>query len=66
VLLPGQAVGEIRGLPDAFHHDRLNYIYHATAMEYLVGLFLVAVGMAVFFIGQSISKAVAKRVGTNA
>jgi molybdopterin-containing oxidoreductase family membrane subunit len=65
VLVPGQAVGEIRGLQDAFHHDRLNYIYHATAMEYLVGLFLLAVGMAVFFIGQKISMAVAKRAGAN-
>jgi len=57
VLVPGQAVGEIKGLQDAFHHDRLTYIYHATAMEYLVGLFLVAVGMGLFFIGQKVSRA---------
>lgn len=57
VLVPGQAVGEIRGLQDAFQHPRLSYIYHATAMEYLVGFFLVAVGMAVFYIGQRISEA---------
>jgi molybdopterin-containing oxidoreductase family membrane subunit len=50
VLVPGQAVGEIKGLQEAFHHDRLKYVYHATPMEYLVGLFLVAVGMAVFFV----------------
>jgi protein NrfD len=56
VLVPGQSVGEIKGLQEAFHHDRLTYIYHATAMEYLVGMFLVAVGMAVFFIGQKISQ----------
>ncbi len=56
VLVPGQAVGEIKGLQEAFYHDRLTYIYHATAMEYLVGMFLVAVGMAVFFIGQKISQ----------
>jgi molybdopterin-containing oxidoreductase family membrane subunit len=66
VLVPGQAVGEIRGLQDAFQHDRLNYIYHATAMEYFVGLFLVAVGVAVFYIGLTISRAVAKRVGVSA
>lgn len=55
VLIPGQAVGEIRGLQEAFQDYRLNYIYHATTMEYLVALFLVAVGMAVFFIGWRIS-----------
>ena len=61
VLVPGQAVGELDGLQEAFHHDRLKYIYHATAMEYLVGLFLVAVGMTVFFVGQKINSAAAKR-----
>lgn len=65
VLVPGQAVGEIHGLQDAFHHERLNYIYHATLMEYLVGLFLLAVGMAVFFVGQTVSIAVARRGGAN-
>jgi molybdopterin-containing oxidoreductase family membrane subunit len=61
VLVPGQAVGEIRGLQEAFQHDRLTYIYHATAMEYLVGLFLLAVGLSVFFVGHRISQAVATR-----
>lgn len=61
VLVPGQAIGEIRGLQDAFQHPRLAYIYHATLMEYLVGLFLVAFGMAIFFIGRRISVAVAAR-----
>ncbi len=56
VLIPGQAVGEILGLQEAFHHDRLKYIYHATAMEYLVGLFLVAVGMATFYVGQKVGR----------
>lgn len=55
VLIPGQAVGEIQGLQEAFHHDRLKYVYHATFMEYLVGLFIVATGMALFWIGQRIN-----------
>lgn len=55
VLVPGQAVGEIQGLQEAFQHERLTYIYHATAMEYLVGLFLVAVGVAVFYLGERIN-----------
>jgi molybdopterin-containing oxidoreductase family membrane subunit len=61
VLVPGQAVGEIQGLQDAFHHHRLTYLYHATAMEYLVGLFLLAVGMAVFYVGEQISVRLADR-----
>lgn len=61
VLIPGQAVGEIQGLQEAFHHPRLDYTYHATAMEYLVGLFLIAVGMTVYYIGRRISKYMAAR-----
>jgi protein NrfD len=62
VLVPGQAVGELKGLQDAFHHPRLSYTYHATAMEYLVGLFFIGVGMTVYFVGRRISKIVAARV----
>jgi molybdopterin-containing oxidoreductase family membrane subunit len=62
VLVPGQAVGEIRGLQDAFIDDRLNYIYHPTLMEYLVGLFLLAVGVALFFVGRRVSALVASRI----
>ena len=65
VLVPGQAVGEIRGLQEAFQDDRLNYVYHATAMEYLVGLFLVAVGMAVFFVGCRVGVRPAPRKDPN-
>jgi molybdopterin-containing oxidoreductase family membrane subunit len=61
VLVPGQAVGEIKGLQEAFSHPRLSYTYHATTMEYLVGLFLVGVGMTVYFVGRRISKMVAAR-----
>ncbi|MFN7021128.1 MAG: NrfD/PsrC family molybdoenzyme membrane anchor subunit [Phycisphaerales bacterium] len=61
VLVPGQAVGEIKGLQEAFSHPRLSYTYHATPMEYLVGLFLVGVGMTVYFVGRRISKMVAAR-----
>ncbi len=61
VLVPGQAIGELTGLQEAFSHPRLNYMYHATAMEYLVGLFLVAVGMTVYFVGRRINKLFAAR-----
>ena len=55
VLVPGQAVGEIHGLQDAFQHPRLSYIYHATPMEYYVGGLMLAFGMTVFFVGRFLS-----------
>lgn len=58
VLVPGQAVGELKGLNEAFQHPRLDYIYHATGMEYLVGLFCVALGMGVFYIGRKTNRAI--------
>jgi molybdopterin-containing oxidoreductase family membrane subunit len=61
VLVPGQAVSEILGLQEAFQHPRLTFIYNATAMEYFVGCFMLAVGMAVFFIGNRISGMLAAR-----
>jgi len=64
VLIPGQAVSEIKGLQEAFHHDRLTYIYHATPMEYLVGLFLLAVGIATFYIGEKISRIIEIRMNS--
>lgn len=62
VLIPGQAVPEIKGLQDAFFHPRLDPIYHATLMEYLVGLFLVAVGMAAFVVLRQMGLLVANRI----
>lgn len=55
VLIPGQAVGEIRGLQEAFQHPRLAYIYHATWMEYFVGFLLLAFAMAVFYVGTRVN-----------
>lgn len=51
ILIPGQSVGEIQGLQDAFVHDRLSYIYNPTLMEYLVCFFCLALGMGVFALG---------------
>lgn len=55
VLIPGQAVHEIKGLQEAFQDERLNFIYHATPMEYMVGLFAVAMGMTIFVIGRRVN-----------
>ncbi|MBM4037701.1 MAG: polysulfide reductase [Planctomycetes bacterium] len=61
VLIPGQAVGEIRGLQEAYQHPRLTYVYHATLMEYLVGFLMLAAGMTVFYLGCRISERLAAR-----
>jgi protein NrfD len=62
VLIPGQAVGELRGLQEAFVHPRLDYVYNATAMEYLVALFAVALGMAIVYIGLRLSSMIEQRL----
>lgn len=61
VLIPGQSIGDIKGLQQAYSHPRLNYLYNATPMEYLVALFCLAVGMAVIYIGWRLSAVVEKR-----
>lgn len=52
ILIPGQAVEQLKGLREAFTHPRLNHYYEATLNEYLVAIFvggasvlLVAVGV---------------------
>jgi protein NrfD len=55
ILVPGEISGQIPGLQQAFQDARLTYTYHPTAMEYLVGLFMVAVGMAIFYVGMRLS-----------
>ncbi len=55
VLIPGQISGQIPGLQQAFQDHRLTYAYHPTSMEYLVGAFMVALGMAIFYFGMRLS-----------
>lgn len=59
ILIPGQVVGQIPGLQQAFQDVRLTYAYHATSMEYLIGALMIAVGMAIFFIGRRLTSALA-------
>jgi molybdopterin-containing oxidoreductase family membrane subunit len=56
ILVPGQIAGQLPGLQAAFQDARLTYTYHPTAMEYLVGCLMLAVGMALFFIGTRLGK----------
>lgn len=64
LILPGEPPAEMPGLVEAFHHERLSFAYHPTTMEIQVGLFLVALGMAIYFIGGRINQAlVSRRMG---
>lgn len=61
ILVPGQVVGQIPGLQEAFQDMRLVYSYHPTSMEYLIGALMVAVGMAVFYVGRRLTVALAAK-----
>jgi protein NrfD len=61
ILVPGQISGQIPGLQQAFQDPRLTYSYHPTSMEYLVGFFMVAVGMAIFYVGMRLTETLASR-----
>lgn len=51
ILIPGQAVEELKGLKDAFHHQRLNFEYHATTNEYLVAVFIGSLSVLLVYVG---------------
>ena len=61
VLIPGQAVGLLKGMQEAYSHPRLSYIYNPTLMEYLVTIFIFAMGIAILYIGLRVSAIVAIR-----
>jgi protein NrfD len=62
VLIPGQAVSELRGLQEAFQHSRLTYIYHATPMEYLIGFLMAALAITILYAGERISETISRRI----
>lgn len=51
VLIPGQSLPELVGLRNAFRDPRLNFYYQATAQEYLVALFIGALGTGLVYLG---------------
>jgi protein NrfD len=51
IVVPGLALPELRGLERAYIDQRLNFDYFPTLMEFLVGVFTAALGVAIFFIG---------------
>jgi protein NrfD len=64
ILIPGQAIEELKGLQAAFFHERLQYQYTATINEYLVAVFIVASGILLVYAGIAIIKKLAfKKTG---
>ena len=51
VLIPGQGVGLLKGMQEAYSHPRLSYIYNPTLMEFLVTMFILAMSIAIVYIG---------------
>ncbi len=51
IVVPGLVLPELRGLERAYTDPRLTFTYVPSTFEFLVGLFVVAFGVALFFIG---------------
>lgn len=51
IVIPGQVTPELKGLQQAFTDARLTFQYAPTTHEWLVFLFLVAVGVAALWLG---------------
>jgi protein NrfD len=62
ILVPGQVIGQIPGISQAFQDPRLSYSYTITSMEYLVALMMVALAMTVFYIGFKLNQMVESRL----
>ncbi|MDQ1239874.1 MAG: hypothetical protein QG577_2060 [Thermodesulfobacteriota bacterium] len=62
ILVPGQVIGQITGIAQAFQDPRLSYSYTITPMEYLVALLMVALGMTVFYVGLKLNQVLESRI----
>jgi molybdopterin-containing oxidoreductase family membrane subunit len=64
ILIPGQAVPQLKGLQDAFHHSRLRFDYHPSVNEYLVALFVAAAAVGLMVAGIKIlSRYTTRKIG---
>lgn len=66
ILIPGQAVTELKGLKEAFYHEKLKFDYSASLNEYLISFFIASFGVAIVYFGiKYLSKYTQKKIGTN-
>ena len=54
IVLPGLAVPQFEGLERAYESSRLSLTYFPSGMEWLVGLFVVAFGVGLFYAGYKL------------
>lgn len=58
ILVPGQVIPQLPGIQEAFQDPRLSFSYQITTMEYLVVLLMIAVGMAIYYIGSLLGRSI--------
>lgn len=51
VLIPGQAIGEIKKLQEAFYDPKLDHFYSPTLIEYSITIFVSSVFVALVYFG---------------
>jgi protein NrfD len=51
VVIPGLVIPQLEGLDRAYIDSRLSYDYFPSVMEWLVVVFVAAVGTAIFYLG---------------
>jgi len=56
ILIPGQSIAELEGLKEAFHHERLSFIYMPTLLEYLVSFFIATLPVGLSYAGINLLK----------
>lgn len=54
IVIPALAVPELRGLQQAFIDPRLSFHYFPSLMEWMVGIFAIALGVALFYVGSRV------------
>ncbi|OIO12936.1 MAG: hypothetical protein AUJ53_00925 [Flavobacteriaceae bacterium CG1_02_35_72] len=56
IVIPGLVAEKVHGQAMAYIHPRLAYHYFPSLMEWLVGLFIVAFGIGLFYLGNKYFK----------
>jgi molybdopterin-containing oxidoreductase family membrane subunit len=56
IVIPGLVTPKIPGMASAFFSKRLLYSYSPSSQEWLVGLFIVTLGIALFYLGDKYLK----------
>jgi len=54
IVIPALAIPELRGLERAYIDPRLSFNYFPSLMEWMVGIFAIALGVALFYVGSRV------------